>query len=68
MSAVRPVGLTGAAFVVLELVALLRHGDALDWSTWQAAAYVAGLVWIAVVSAWILVLRATDAAGRGSSR
>ncbi len=54
---VRPVGLTGAAFVVLEAVALLRYGDALDWSGWQAAAYVAGLAWIAVVSAWILALR-----------
>ncbi|MBD3927422.1 hypothetical protein IEZ26_22560 [Nocardioides cavernae] len=54
---VRPVGLTGAAFVVLEAVALLRYGDVLDWSGWQAVAYVAGLAWIAVVSAWILALR-----------
>ena len=54
---VRPVGLTGAAFVVLEAVALLRYGDVVDWSGWQAAAYVAGLAWIAVVSAWILALR-----------
>lgn len=67
-ASVRPVGLTGAAFVVLELVALLRHGDALDWSGWQAAAYVAGLAWIALVSGWILALRAADAGGRGSSR
>lgn len=56
-SSVRPVGLTGAAFVVLEAVALLRYGDALDWSSWQAALYVAGLAWIAVVSAWILALK-----------
>lgn len=55
-ASVRPVGLTGAAFVVLEAVALLRYGDALDWSGWQAVAYVAGLAWIAVVSAWILAL------------
>lgn len=54
---VRPVGLTGAAFVLLEVVALLRHGDALDWSGWQAAAYVVGLAWIALVSGWILALR-----------
>jgi hypothetical protein len=67
-AAVRPVGLTGAAFVVLEVVALLRHGDALDWSGWQAAAYVAGLAWIALVSGWILSLRGGGAAGRGSSR
>jgi hypothetical protein len=67
-ASVRPVGLTGAAFVVLEVVALLRHGDALDWSGWQAAAYVAGLAWIALVSGWILSLRGGGAAGRGSSR
>lgn len=67
-ASVRPVGLTGAAFVVLEAVALLRYGDALDWSGWQAAAYVAGLAWIAVVSAWILALRAGGAGARGSSR
>ena len=65
---VRPVGLTGAAFVVLEAIALLRYGDALDWSGWQAAAYVAGLAWIAVVSAWILALRAAGAGEPGSSR
>ena len=65
---VRPLGLTGVAFVVLEAVALLRHGDALDWSGWQAVAYVVGLGWIAVVSAWILMLRAAGAAARGSSR
>lgn len=54
---VRPLGLTGTTFVVLELVALARHGDALDWSGWQAAAYVAGMAWIGLVSAWILLLR-----------
>ncbi len=65
---VRPLGLTGVAFVVLETVALLRHGDALDWSAWEATAYVAGLAWIGVVAVWILLLRAADAAGPGSSR
>lgn len=68
VASVRPVGLTGAAFVVLETVALLRYGDALEWSGWQAVAYVAGLVWIAVVSAWILLIRAAGAGERGSSR
>jgi len=68
VASVRPVGLTGAAFVVLETVALLRYGDALDRSGWQAVAYVAGLVWIAVASAWILALRAAGAGERGSSR
>jgi hypothetical protein len=65
---VRPVGLTGVAFVVLESVALLRYGEALDRSGWQAAAYVAGLAWVAVVSAWILALREAGAGERGSSR
>ncbi|CUR61889.1 conserved membrane hypothetical protein [metagenome] len=65
---VRPLGLTGVAFVVLEGVALARHGDALDWGGWQAAAYVAGLGWIAAVSVWILLLRGGDATGRGRSR
>lgn len=65
---VRPLGLSGAAFVLLQSVALLRHGDALDWSGWQAAAYVAGLAWIGVVAAWILLLRGGGAAAPGSSR
>jgi hypothetical protein len=64
---VRPLGLTGVAFVALQAVALLRHGDAVDWSTWQAVAYVAGLAAIGVVAVWILALRAADAAGPGSS-
>ncbi|HEU4338078.1 MAG TPA: hypothetical protein VFR45_12240 [Nocardioides sp.] len=68
VASVRPVGLTGAAFVVLETVALLSYGDALEWSGWQAVSYVAGLVWIAVVSAWILLIRAAGAGERGSSR
>ncbi len=54
---VRPVGLTGVAFVVLEGIALARYGEAVAWSQWQAWAYVAGLAWIAVVSGWILLLR-----------
>ena len=63
-----PLGLTGTAFVLLQSVALLRHGDALDWSGWQAAAYVVGLAWIGVVAAWILLLRGGGAAAPGSSR
>lgn len=65
---VRPLGLTGVAFVVLETVALGRHGDALDWSGWQAMAYVVALAWIGVVAAWILALRGAGAAVPGSSR
>ncbi|MCW2737558.1 hypothetical protein [Nocardioides sp.] len=65
---VRPVGLTAVVFVVLEGIALARFGDAIDWSSWQAAAYVAGLAWIGVVGAWILLLRGGGAAAPGSSR
>lgn len=63
-----PLGLTGAAFVLLQSVALLRYGDALDWSSWQAAAYVVGLAWIGAVAGWILLLRGAGAAVPGSSR
>jgi hypothetical protein len=65
---VRPLGLTGAVFVVLQWVALLRHGDALDWSGGQVVAYELGLAWIGAVSLWILLLRGGDAGAPGSSR
>ncbi|HSU02732.1 MAG TPA: hypothetical protein VLK03_09305 [Nocardioides sp.] len=65
---VQPVGLTGVAFVVLEGVALARYGDAIDWSTWQAAAYVTVVGCIGLVGGWILLLRAGGAAAPGSSR
>lgn len=54
--AVRPVGLTGAAFVVLQAVALARHGDALAWDEPAAYAYLGGLLALAIASAWILSL------------
>jgi hypothetical protein len=67
---VRPLGLTGTTFVVLQTVALLRYGDALAWGTWQATAYVVGLAWTAVVAGWILALEAgagrTVTSSRGS--
>ena len=63
----RPLGLTGSTFVALQVVALLRHGDAMDWSGWQVAAYAVGLTWIGVVSVWILLLRGADATEPGSS-
>lgn len=67
---VRPLGLTGATFVVLQALALLRYGEVVDWSGWQAVSYLAGLGWIAVVSAWILGLRpgATPTVGAGARR
>lgn len=65
---VRPLGWTGVTFVALQVVALLRHGDAIDWSGLPVVAYVAGLAWIGAVSGWILLLRAAGAAAPGSSR
>lgn len=55
-SRVQPLGLTGVAFVVLEVVALLRHGDALDWSGRPAVAYVLVLGGIGVAGTWIIAL------------
>jgi hypothetical protein len=54
LPAIRPLGLTGATFVVLQAVALVRHGDDLTWSSPTAVGYVAGLAVIGVVAAWIL--------------
>lgn len=64
---VQPLGPTGVTFVVLEVIALARHGEVVDRS-WQATAYVVGLAWIAVVSVWILLLRGAGAGDRGRSR
>ncbi len=55
LPSIRPLGLTGAAFVALQAVALVRYGDALTWSGLPAAGYVAVLAAIGVVAAWILV-------------
>lgn len=54
LRAIRPLGLTGATFVVLQAVALVRYGDDLAWSSPTAVGYVAGLTVIGVVAAWIL--------------
>lgn len=51
---VRPLALTGVAFGALQGVALLRHGDELDWGSPAAWAYVTVLVALTGVSAWAL--------------
>ena len=69
--AIRPLGFTGATFVVLQSVSLLRYGDALDWSAAPAYGYLAGLAAIGVVSGWILALgdvRATAGTASASPR
>jgi hypothetical protein len=54
-ASLRPLGITGVAFGVLQAVALARHGDDLDWSGLPAVAYVAVLVVLTVVSTWSLL-------------
>ncbi len=53
-ASLRPLAVTGVAFGVLQAVALARHGEELDASSWQAAAYVVGLAVITASSAWCL--------------
>ncbi|MGZ5401357.1 MAG: hypothetical protein ACXWDM_15210, partial [Nocardioides sp.] len=55
LPSIRPMGLTGAAFVLLQAVAMLRHGDELDRASPTATGYVVVLAVIGVVSGWILV-------------
>jgi hypothetical protein len=51
-----PVGVTGVLFGVLQGVALLRYGDELAWGGVPAVGYVAALVGVTAVGAWLLVL------------
>lgn len=53
---VRPMALTGVVFVVLQAVALLRHGGELAWGGLPASGYVVGLVVIGATSLWAMVL------------
>ena len=48
----RPLGLTGTAFGLLQAVALARYGNELDWSSTSAVAYLAVLVALTAVSGW----------------
>lgn len=68
VASVRPLGLTGVTFVLLQAVALLRYGDALDRTSGRAVAYLALLGAIGSAAVWILVLGRSDgvrAAGAG---
>ncbi|WP_244928098.1 hypothetical protein [Nocardioides sp. W7] len=53
---VRPVGWTGVTFVVLQAVALARHGGDLSRGA-AAAGYVVGLLAVGTAALWILLLR-----------
>jgi hypothetical protein len=63
-SSLRPLAVTGVAFGVLQTLALVRHGDELDWSGAPAALYVAVLALLTAVSAWALV--STEPGVRGA--
>lgn len=50
----RPLGVAGVTFGVLQAVALLRHGDELDWTGAPALGYVLVLAVLTAVSAFAL--------------
>ena len=52
---VRPLGLTGVTFGLLQAVALARYGHELDWTSLSTAVYVAVLVALTIVSGWALL-------------
>jgi len=54
--AVRPLAITAVVFGVLQAVALARHGDALDWGSTSAWAYVGALVVVVVPGLWTLAV------------
>jgi hypothetical protein len=54
--AVRPVGLTAVAFFVFQVVALLRHGDVISWTSPQGIGYAAMLLAIGAAGVWALAL------------
>ncbi|GAA4284530.1 hypothetical protein GCM10022261_20610 [Brevibacterium daeguense] len=54
--AVRPVGLTAVAFFVLQVIALLRHGEAISWTSPQAIGYAVMLLAIGAAGVWALGL------------
>ncbi|GAA4426783.1 hypothetical protein GCM10023169_25970 [Georgenia halophila] len=53
---VRPLGLTAIAFVVLQTVALLRHGDDVTWAGAPAVGFLAVLLAIGVAGGWMVSL------------
>lgn len=56
LRSVRPVALTSVAFVILQVIALLRYGDALTWSSGPAIGFVTVLLAIAVAGGWALAV------------
>jgi hypothetical protein len=56
LRSVRPVALTSVAFVILQVLALLRYGDALTWPSAPAIGFVTVLLAIGVAGGWALAL------------
>lgn len=54
---VQPLALTGAAFVLLQVIALARHGDALAWSSPSAIVFLLTLAGIGASGVWALALQ-----------
>jgi len=54
-ASLRPLGITGVVFGVLQAIALARHGDELDWGGVPAAGYVTVVAVLAAVSVWSLL-------------
>ncbi len=65
---VRPLGLTGVTFVLLQAVALVRYGEALEWTSAQTLGYLAGLAGIAGAAVWILGLGRQASVTAGDAR
>ncbi|MGX5717163.1 hypothetical protein [Arthrobacter sp. MAHUQ-56] len=59
---VRPVALTSVAFFVLQVLALLRYGDALRWPSPPAMGFVIVLLAIGVAGGWAFALSGPRAA------
>jgi hypothetical protein len=51
----RPLGVAGVGFGLLQTIALLRHGDELDWGTPAAVGYVTVLAVVTVLSGCALL-------------
>jgi hypothetical protein len=65
-ASLRPLGITGVVFGVLQIVALARHGEELDWGSAPAAGYLAVLAVLTAVSAWSLLPSPLRRRRRGS--
>jgi hypothetical protein len=50
-----PVGVTGVLFGLFQAIALLRYGGELDWGSVASVGYVAALVGVTAVGAWLLL-------------